>query len=1082
MPDDLVRAALSHYLARYEEISLDEQGSIFDPAVLQLSAALGAVGVGADTYTGVIPSFDDSAAHPRITRLRRLFILARERLELALLCLADHMVELRLLNSSEESYAHAVAAETEAVYLPLTELFGMWKIRGELGELSLQILRPDVLSEIHRQQAAAAQLAAHDEICDHLLKEMKAARVSGSCKVHQGSAFSLYRRGQQTDQLTKLLRAVKIDVLVETEDECNQVSRLIDRRLLSSGQWVSKRRHFRDLISAPKFNGYQAILRKLDYLPTSRKPTSVSVEFRIRTREMEKVNTCGVLAAGLLTSERRAIRNAWWEDEESTQVVRDHLAGRPLRGVYVFSPVGEIHCGFPPGSTPIDYAYRIHTKVGDQCDGVLINGKESERDAVLENGDIVEILVNPSFRGPKETWLSFVKTSPARIHIARALAEREEVTFLGAYRKGRKAFERLLEAETRLYGLGPLSEDVIDRFLEKTARYEHHYPSLKAMFVDIADPNRSSKHRIPSLNRIVSLLIASQIAPHIVKADGSAVGVGEEWIRFAECTHKGRSCRVVPGTKIVGRLTRAGTQFQGLTVYRHDCENAPTGEEAIELEWRGEGRTEEAVRVTVEAIDDSKILLRVLDCIYELYSKGVYLHHLEARVSEDWFAHISMKITRQREAASSDSEDGIGLLHRLEESLKRLEEKRIISKYSVQPLSPVEKVLLARRDKLPNPYTPQPLRDARLFKGREEEKERAITSLLDGRNPLIVYGDRRVGKTSFLRYLKDHSLPEDAFTPVLVEYSDFSEVGFWQKIAVEINKAMKSPNQSHPGAVPYDWGLLQELKSTPFDAFRKGLEKARERLGSKRLVIMVDEFTALDTDWPDEAESKRVISQIKVLIENYGYLEFVLSVHDELFRAAAEQRVNSLPLLAEGIPLFLSDCLDRESAKRLILEPLGGIVQYEPQAVDEILDLTAGQPYYIHSILYEVITMVSREAEPRVTPRHVAHAVERILEGGGALFHHLTRHINDAERATVRAVATLSKSAPSRRVSLAEVGEFLRDKGRSGGNLAQELARLSEIGILNRKREGRVVGYELRIPLFGRWLTRDIMSLASEAQ
>ncbi len=276
-------------------------------------------------------------------------------------------------------------------------------------------------------------------------------------------------------------------------------------------------------------------------------------------------------------------------------------------------------------------------------------------------------------------------------------------------------------------------------------------------------------------------------------------------------------------------------------------------------------------------------------------------------------------------------------------------------------MSPVEKVLLARTDRLPNPYTHRAVRDARLFKGRETEME-VVTDILRGARPLLViYGASGVGKTSLLKYMHDHILAQHGFVPVLVgNMRSFTRKDFWQRVATDADDALLRTSTAGSERNPFA-SAVKRPEADSLAAFKRGLHAARRMLRGRTLVLMVDELTLIEERWPKD-EASHVLNDLESFIDYIDdgdvNIKVVLCRHKPLYRGAGRDRVNFLPLLGRAVP-FPLDHLDRPAAERLIREPLGPAVTYDPRAEDRILYFTGRHPFFLHVLLGELILQLN---------------------------------------------------------------------------------------------------------------------------
>jgi DNA-binding HxlR family transcriptional regulator len=659
-----------------------------------------------------------------------------------------------------------------------------------------------------------------------------------------------------------------------------------------------------------------------------------------------------------------------------------------------------------------------------------------------------------------------VRTPTAKINIRRALKQRQKTA------KGREIIDNLLQKELEAYGLPEIPEEEIERFLEATARY-FNYPDLRALYLDIADPRRSpGSRKPPSPNRIVACLIASHLADHIAKANGEPVGIPKHRIKFAQCRHNGELCRVTSGSEIVGRIVNQGTPHERLIVYRRDCPTAAKVGADIPLMWLGDRRPGKPVRVLIETVDRPRLLDDVLHTVYDLYDEGLYLLEVQAKVTRDRAAHISLTI----DAPSYDA------VTRLSEALHQLKEHGILDEEPrIDALSPIEKMLLAEPDTLPNPYTTGPVRDRRVFKGRDAELQQIVSCVRGDQNLVVLYGINRIGKTSLLRYLHAHVAEEYDLVPILLDMPFLTkneEAQFWLEIAAKVEEAVAHLYKGTAGRFKR---LRKKNGDDTFVHFRDWLAKAQSLLKGRKLLIMIDEWNVLDELWDRDA-ALLLIYRLKSLVEGHPDLAFVLCVQETLYKKAASDatKVPSWPLLRAGLPVRLG-YLRRPAAERLIREPIGQMLQYDAAVVEEILYLTACHPYYLQNVLLLLIHHINqmrmsgqKGGIPRVTYEDLDTVIPQLLDSGEHLFNDFLRECRGFKGTVLCALAHVSQER-HRGATAEELQTVLQQQGYrvQPSSLARNLRMLCEAGILERRQQRGQLRYRIRVPLFERWLLEN---------
>jgi GTP pyrophosphokinase len=996
----------------------------------------------------------DHSRTRRIERLRQLLYIGYTQVEVALMCVAAHVVRMRSVKLLDGRAARLLAEDNDAIFLPLIEMLGIWNVRRELGELGLEVLNPDNLwHTIHKHTTLARPLREQcfNDMRAVLTREMTNAKIQGEFHLHANSALGVYRRIRHGAALGVSVREVVIDILVATQEHCYLLLGLIHQHWRPLEGRTVEGGYFRDLIGQPKSNGYQALLTTVSYRLSGQ--PEITVQLRIRTHAMELANTLGIVATKFARPQPIPVKNAWWQDERLIAFVRARPLGSTSDHLYVFSPAGEVRI-LPVGSTPIDYAYHIHSEKGQHCKRIWINGQEVRYDTTLQNGDLIELDVDPEYPGPDERWLPVVRTSTAKLHIKRGLKQREATPHAG-----RARIDRVLARELSYYGLPEIAPEEVDTFLSEAAR-SLGYPDRETLYYDLA-AKKPPLGEPPSPDQIVAHLIASRLADHVVRADGTPLRMAK--VQFAQCVHNKQPCRVVPGVKIVGRVREAGTKHARLVVYRGDCPNAPQDAAAIPLAWRGDSRPGEAIKVRVKAVDKARLVGDVLDAIYNLYehTDRLYLLELLAAVERDRSARLEMTI-------ESQSHDPIMLL---DQAFERLKDRGIINDFTINTLSPIDKLRLVDPELLANPYTTKAVQDRRVFKGRDDEIRSIITRLRGVQNHVVLYGMSRVGKTSLLRYIRDTIGNVAKFVPVFIdmqELGDCSEARIWAEIIDTAERRLAFKGKRARAGRKKDEYTLQ--------TFLDWWTDVQPLFQGQRLLIMFDEFNIVD-EWADKQKAQMFVHRLKHLIERQQEMAFIICVQETLFKAAhADQPVVSRPLVRIGFPLRL-DYLDARAAERLIREPMGELLRYDEAVVRQILDLTAHHPFFLQHLLGRVIEHVNIAGRRVVTAEDLAYVADELLRhGGDTLFTDFLREYRrlGAKQIVLRCLAERCRPG-AEGVTVIELHTMLQpyQTAMSPAALEDVLDSLCDLGIVRRERQAVFVRYTIRVPLFAQWLREN---------
>ncbi len=524
--------------------------------------------------------------------LRKMLVAMAEDLRVVFIKLADRLHNMRTLDALSPEKQLSIAQETLEIYAPLAHRLGIWELKWQLEDLSFRYLEPGKYHQI--ANLIAARRTQRESFIAQVIQILRAefdkvglrADISGRPKhiysVHQ-KMEKYSALGKHFDDIHDLLA---LRVLVGTMPDCYSAVGIIH------SLWRPLSDEFDDLIANPKSNGYQSLHTAVMCLGTT------PLEVQIRTYDMHHIAEYGVAAhwrykEGEKKDIRFEERIGWlrqlieWHRElsgaeEFLESVKTDIF---IDQVFVYTPKGEIK-DLPKGSTPLDFAYRVHTELGHRCIGAKVNGRLVPLNYQLNNGDVVEIMSTKGAKGPSRDWLNphlgHIKTSHAREKIRQWFKKQERAENI---ERGRE----LLEKETRRLGIRPSGREE----LAKLFKYDNQDDFLEA----IGYGGITTHH-------IALKLAAQQEPPKVVlgvtppQPPASTIhvlGAGDMLTHLAQC------CHPVPGDNIIGYVTRS----RGVTIHRQDCYNViheDEKERLIAVEW---GQTDSVypVRIEVEAWD-----------------------------------------------------------------------------------------------------------------------------------------------------------------------------------------------------------------------------------------------------------------------------------------------------------------------------------------------------------------------------------------------------------------------------------------------------------------------------------------------
>lgn len=566
--------------------------------------------------------------------VRKMVVAMAKDIRVLVIKLADRLHNARTWQFVSPESAARKARETLDIYAPLAHRLGMNAVKWELEDLSFKYIEPKKFDEIER--LVAERSPSREKLTNEVVRAVEsdlategiAAKVTG----RQKHLYSVYQkmvvRGREFNDIYDL---VGIRVLVNDVRDCYAVLGAIHAR------WNPVPGRFKDYIAMPKFNLYQSLHT------TVIGPTGKAVEIQIRTHEMHRRAEYGIAAHWKYKQGRKSGDDSpdvlWlkqlheWQ-QETTDVTEFLDALRfDLRTpeVFVFTPKGSV-IALPQGSTPVDFAYAVHTEVGNKCVGAKVNGKLVSLEAPLTNGDVIEVVTNKGENAaPSRDWLNFVKSQRARSKIkAWFTRERREE----AIDAGKESIAR----QMRKAGL-PIQKILSGQTLLQLA-HDLNYPDIESLYAAVGDGHISSSSVVEKLISAIGTeethetplteILSSGTAPRIARRSASGVnveGIDDVLIKLARC------CTPVPGDPIAGFITRGS----GVSIHRSDCVNVADlkfhqGDRIVKVAWDPGAKTIFLVNIQIEALDRARLLS---DITRALSDQEVNILHAAVNTTKD---------------------------------------------------------------------------------------------------------------------------------------------------------------------------------------------------------------------------------------------------------------------------------------------------------------------------------------------------------------------------------------------------------------------------------------------------------------
>ena len=630
MDADTLCAALMHDTVEDTGRTLDDVREAFGDAVADL----------VDGVTKIGHIEVESLSEQQVNNLRKMMVAMSHDIRVIVIKLADRLHNMRTLMALPEDRRIFKARETMEIYAPLANRLGMESIKWELEDLSFFYLEPSKYQQVQKMVNGTRE--AREEYMNEAIEQLRGeldkaglpdARITGRPK----HLYSIYQKMQTKDKdFSEIYDLIGLRIIVDTVPECYSSLGAVHNL------WHPIPGRFKDYIAMPKFNMYQSLHT------TVMGPAARPLEIQIRTEEMHRMNEYGIAAhwrykegeSGNKSDKAFDEQLTWlremldWQQEtDDPKEFMDNLKVDLFESeVYCFTPKGEV-ISLRAESTPLDFAYAIHTEVGNHCVGAKVNGSIVPLTRVLQTGDRVEILTQKNAK-PSRNWLSIVRTPRARSKIR---AYFSKATRNDDLERGRD----LLTKEVRKDGM-TVAAAKFDDAIEKVAG-EMNYRGSDELLVAVGGGKMSPKtvsHRMLKVlnaeapvdaakpvfdqegagsSSTLSAGMRSQVtAPHNKPETGSngvvVKGLEGVYVRLSRC------CNPVPGDDIIGFVTRG----RGVSVHRADCPNASDlmrhPGQIIEVHWESDAKSSFQVEIVVEAIDRLRLLQ---DIVMYLADQGV---------------------------------------------------------------------------------------------------------------------------------------------------------------------------------------------------------------------------------------------------------------------------------------------------------------------------------------------------------------------------------------------------------------------------------------------------------------------------
>ena len=644
LDSESIEAALLHDVIEDTDATYDDVAKLTSPTVADLVE-----GVSKLTRIQYATKEDE-----QMENLRKMLIAMSKDIQVILIKISDRLHNMRTMEYQTPAKQKQKSLETMEIYAPIAHRLGMQRMKWELEDLSLKYLDPigydEIVSKLDAKRPEYDALMSRTQAqIDQRLNEMGIKHIVYGRMKHP---YSIYRKMfSQNKSLDEIFDLFAFRVVVDTVSDCYNVLGVIHdlyKPILG---------RFKDYIGTPKPNGYQSLHT------TVMGNEGIPFEVQIRTTEMHEIAEYGVAAhwkykqngqgagtEGKYEWVRRLLENQ--EGADAEEFIHSLKVDMFADEVFVFTPNGDVQ-NLPAGATPIDFAYAIHSAVGNRMIGAKVNNRIVTLDHVLKNGDIVEILTSKNAKGPSRDWMKIAKSNEARSKIRQWFKKEKRDENIA---NGRSAFD----AELRHCGIA--MKDVLDPEFLPVLLKKVAYPTLDDLYAAIGYGGFTAQKAVSRIQgelqrrqqqRQQEQMLAEAVAepkedpkpadtpkqPKAVKSEQGIIveGLDNCLVKFSKC------CTPVPGDDIVGFITRG----YGVSVHRADCPNASEEKRKeqpgrwIHVSWGTD--TNDSYPTTIEAVCKDRLNL-LLDISSALSTTKTFVLGLNTRSTEDGFAIIRIEI------------------------------------------------------------------------------------------------------------------------------------------------------------------------------------------------------------------------------------------------------------------------------------------------------------------------------------------------------------------------------------------------------------------------------------------------------
>ena len=641
MDTSTIVAGLLHDVIEDTEYTYDDIKKIFGEEVANLVSGV----------TKITKMEYKSKEEQQADNFRKMLLAMADDIRVIIIKLADRLHNMRTLKYRKKEKQKKTAMETLDIYAPLAHRLGISKIKWELEDLSFRYIHEEEYYDLVKQVAEkrAEREIYIKNIIEEMYNKLEEAEIDSDIDGRPKHFFSIYKKMvNKNKSIEQIFDLTAIRVLVNTVKDCYEVLGIVH----TIYKPIPGR--FKDYIAMPKPNMYQSLHT------TVIGPQGKTFEIQIRTFEMRRTAEYGIAAhwkykEGDNNSETKEknfeSKLVWLRDmlefQKETADAEEFIEGFKIDlftdEIFLFTPKGVV-IDLPNGATPIDFAYRIHTDIGNKCVGAKVNGKIVPLDYKLKTGEIVEVLTSNNAKGPNIDWLNIAKSNQAKSKIRSWFKKSKKEENIS---KGKEVFEKELKKQG-VHFADIAKGETYEKFVKRNnincmddlyALIGLGAISASSFICKLKDENKSKDEKVieENTNKIIEENIFKAKRKTVDNTVGITVkGVDNIMIRFAKC------CNPVPGDDIMGYITKG----RGVSVHRADCGNLKSlimedGAKVVDVSWGSSNGRAYIAEIQVKAEDIGELLTDIMGVISEL---NLQLNAVNAKSAKGRIAYVNIKV------------------------------------------------------------------------------------------------------------------------------------------------------------------------------------------------------------------------------------------------------------------------------------------------------------------------------------------------------------------------------------------------------------------------------------------------------